>query len=73
VSAVNAAAVAEICVRLEGPPLVIELAAPRIKSMSPQTLLQQLTSRLSLLTGGSRGLPARQQTLRATLDWSHVL
>ena len=69
----NAPAVAEICVRLDGLPLAIELAAARTKVLSPQAVLDRLGRRLGLLTGGSRGLPARQQTLRATIDWSYDL
>ena len=60
----NAPAVAEICVRLDGLPLAIELAAARIRLFSPQALLERLGSRLKLLRGGARDLPVRQQTLR---------
>ncbi|HTC32095.1 MAG TPA: protein kinase [Bryobacteraceae bacterium] len=69
----NAQAVAEICARLDGLPLAIELAAARVKVLSAGSLLTRLTSRLQLLTGGSRDLPQRQQTLRATMDWSYDL
>jgi predicted ATPase/class 3 adenylate cyclase len=69
----NAPAVAEICYRLDGLPLAIELAAARIRLLTPQTLLERLGSRLKLLTSGARDLPARQQTLRRTIDWSHDL
>ena len=69
----NAAAVAEICRSLEGLPLAIELAAARIKILPPKAMLAKLGNRLSFLTGGGRDLPARQQTLRNTLDWSHSL
>ena len=69
----NARAVAEICCRLDGLPLAIELAAARIKLFPPHALLQRLSGRLKLLTGGATDRPARQQTLRATLDWSYSL
>ena len=69
----NAPAVAEICRRLDGLPLAIELAAARIKVLSPAAILTRLTSRLQLLTGGAKDLPERQQTLRAAMDWSHDL
>src|SRR5690606_2391958 len=63
----------EICRRLEGLPLAIELAAARIKMFTPEALLGRLNNRLAVLTGGARDLPARQQALRATLDWSYSL
>ncbi len=66
----NASAVAAICARLDGLPLAIELAAARIKLLSPSAMLARLESRLNLLTGGARDLPTRQQTLRSTVDWS---
>ena len=69
----NALAVAEICARLDGLPLAIELAAARVKVLSPSSMLTRLQSRLQLLTGGSRDLPQRQQTLRAAMDWSYDL
>lgn len=69
----NAAAVAEICSRLDGLPLAIELAAARAKLLSPSAMRTRLASRLQLLTGGARDLPARQQTLRQTIDWSYDL
>ena len=69
----NASAVIEICARLDGLPLAIELAAARIKVLSPSAMRTRLASRLQLLTGGARDLPQRQQTLRAAFDWSHDL
>jgi predicted ATPase len=69
----NASAVIEICVRLDGLPLAIELAAARVKVLSPSAMCTRLASRLQLLTGGARDLPQRQQTLRAAFDWSHDL
>ena len=69
----NASAVAEICARLDGLPLAIELAAARVKVLSPSSMLTRLASRLQLLTGGSRDLPQRQQTLRAAIDWGYDL
>jgi predicted ATPase/DNA-binding CsgD family transcriptional regulator len=73
-TAANAAAVAEICARLDGLPLALELAAARIKLLPPQAMLARLhESSLSLLTGGARDVPARQQTLRGTVQWSYDL
>jgi predicted ATPase len=69
----NAAAVAEICRRLDGLPLAIELATARMNLFSPEALRDRLGSRLKLLGGGARDLPARQQTLRATIEWSYQL
>jgi non-specific serine/threonine protein kinase len=67
----NAQTVAEICVRLDGLPLALELAAARVKLLPPPLLLGRLSNRLQLLVGGPRDRPARQQTLRATLDWTY--
>ncbi|HEX7195682.1 MAG TPA: adenylate/guanylate cyclase domain-containing protein, partial [Candidatus Limnocylindria bacterium] len=67
----NAPAVAEICVRLDGLPLAIELAAARVRIFSPQAMLVRLGHRLELGAGGSRDLPQRQQTLRGAIAWSH--
>jgi predicted ATPase len=69
----NAAAVAQICRRLDGLPLALELAAARVKLLSPQAILARLDDRLKLLTGGARDLPARQQTLRNAIEWSYNL
>jgi predicted ATPase/DNA-binding SARP family transcriptional activator len=67
----NAAAVARICGRLDGLPLTIELAAARMRTLSPAQLAQRLDDIFAVLAGGARSAPARHRTLRATLDWSH--
>jgi predicted ATPase/class 3 adenylate cyclase len=69
----NASAVAEICVRLDGLPLAIELAASRIKVLSPDAILNRLGRGLDLLVTGARNRPERQRTLRAAIDWSYGL
>jgi predicted ATPase/class 3 adenylate cyclase len=69
----NARAVAEICTRLDGVPLAIELAAARVGVLAPQQLLIRLEDRFRLLAGGAATAPSRQRTLRATLDWSYDL
>ena len=69
----NARAIAEICVRLDGLPLAIELAAARIKLLPPQALLARLVEMLQVLTSAVRDVPARQQTLRNTIAWSYDL
>jgi predicted ATPase/class 3 adenylate cyclase/Tfp pilus assembly protein PilF len=69
----NARAVAEICVRLDGLPLAVELAAARVRVLSPQAMLARLDQRLKLLTGGSKDQDERQQTLRAAIEWSYDL
>ncbi len=69
----NAGAIAELCVRLDGLPLALELAAARIRLLPPKALLARLSHRFQVLTGGPRTMPERQQTLRNTIKWSHDL
>ena len=69
----NVAAVGEICARLDGVPLAIELAAARVRALSLAEILDSLHDRFRLLTGGARTAVRRQQTLRASVDWSHAL
>jgi predicted ATPase/class 3 adenylate cyclase/Tfp pilus assembly protein PilF len=69
----DAAVIEEICARLDGLPLAIELGAARAKLLPPTALLDRLQNRLAILTDGARDLPARQQTLRRTIDWSYDL
>ena len=72
-AAEDAAAIAEICIRLDGLPLALELAASRLRVLSPPMLLERLGRALPLLVGGPRDMPARQRTLTATIAWSHDL
>jgi predicted ATPase len=69
----EAEAIGRICARLDGLPLAIELAAARVRLLSPAAMLEHLDRRLALLTHGAQDLPARQQTVRATIDWSYRL
>jgi non-specific serine/threonine protein kinase len=69
----NARAIAEICVHLDGLPLAIELAAARVKVLPPKAMLARVQNRLKLLSGGSRDLPERQQTMRAAISWGYNL
>jgi predicted ATPase/class 3 adenylate cyclase len=72
-TAANEAVVSEICRRLDGLPLALELAAARLRLLTPEALLERLEHALDLLASGSRDTPGRQQTLRATIEWSHSL
>jgi non-specific serine/threonine protein kinase len=67
------ATIEKVCSRLEGLPLAIELAAARLRHLTPESMLRRLERRLALLTHGPRDLPDRQRTLRATIKWSHDL
>ncbi|HTP08296.1 MAG TPA: tetratricopeptide repeat protein [Anaerolineae bacterium] len=69
----NVSIVSDLCRRLDGLPLAIELAAARVKLLSPQAIVARLDNQLKLLTGGARDLPARQQTLRNAIEWSYNL
>jgi predicted ATPase/class 3 adenylate cyclase len=73
VTAANAPVIAEICARLDGLPLAIELAAARVKVLPPEALSARLSAQLTLLTGGARDADERQQTMRATITWSEGL
>jgi predicted ATPase/DNA-binding CsgD family transcriptional regulator len=73
VTGTNAGTIAEICTKLDGMPLAIELAAARVKILSPEAILGRLERRLKLLTGGERDRPSRHRTLRAAIDWSYDL
>jgi predicted ATPase/transcriptional regulator with XRE-family HTH domain len=73
VTSQNLATISAICQQLDGLPLAIELAAAKVRLLPPQAMLTRLGSQLKLLTGGAHDLPARQQTMRATLAWSYEL
>ena len=73
ITADNRSAVREVCRRIDGLPLAVELAAARVRVLSPEAVLDRLTERLGFLAGGPHDLPARQQTLHETLDWSYDL
>jgi predicted ATPase/class 3 adenylate cyclase len=72
-TAESAPAVAEICMRLDGLPLAIELAASRVRVLEPSQILDRLKQHLPLVTEGPRNVPSRQRTLRGTIDWSYRL
>jgi predicted ATPase/DNA-binding CsgD family transcriptional regulator/transcriptional regulator with XRE-family HTH domain len=72
-TAENATAIAQVCIRLDGIPLALELAAARVQVLTVAQILERLDDSLRLLTGGARAAPTRQQTLRAALDWSYDL
>ncbi|MEJ2398517.1 MAG: transcriptional regulator, partial [Gammaproteobacteria bacterium] len=69
----NAPDILEICHHIDGLPLAIELAAARVKLLTPKAIHERLNQKLSLISGGARDMPARHQTLRNTLDWSYHL
>ena len=69
----NATAVVDICRRLDGLPLALEIAAARVRMFPPEALLKRLDSSLNVLVGGAADLPSRQQTIRAAIDWSYEL